>query len=286
MPNIAETLLEASEILRENGVAEPRREAASLLAFALGVDKIFLISHDDYALSGAEKTKFAGFLKRRARGEPFQYIAGKQEFYRLDFLVTPNVLIPRPETELIVENAVEILSGTKNPRFCEIGTGSGCISVSILHELKTATAIGLDISPEALAVTRKNADAHVVSSRLQTKVSDVFSALENPETFDLIVSNPPYVPFEHIATLQKEVRDFEPHTALTDGADGLSIVQKIIRDSPLYLNPGGFLLMEIGFDQARKVSVMFDLEKWLMLEILPDLQGIPRMVKARLKIRA
>ncbi len=283
MPNIAETLRKAAEILRESGIAEPRREAASLLAFTLGKDKTFLIAHNIYELSDEERTKFQKFLSRRANREPFQYITGCQEFYGLDFIVTPDVLIPRPETELIVENAIEILREIENPRFCEVGTGSGCISISILHEVKTATAIGFDVSPETLKIARKNADINNVLKRFELEQSDVFAGLkyEKNGKFDLIVSNPPYVPLEDFAGLQREVYDYEPHTALTDGGSGLSIIEKIIKESPEYLKPDGFLLMEIGYNQAPKVSRMFEPEIWKKLEIMPDLQGIPRMVKAQ-----
>src|SRR5688572_23919157 len=152
MPNIAENLRKATEVLQASGLAEPRREAASLLALALEKDKIFLIAHPEYELSSEETSKFQGFLERRARREPFQYIRGKQEFYGLDFTLTPDVLIPRPETELLVENAIEILKEQENSRFCEVGVGSGCISVAILHEVKTAMATGFDISAKALQI--------------------------------------------------------------------------------------------------------------------------------------
>jgi release factor glutamine methyltransferase len=288
MPDISENLRTASEILRESGVAEPRREAALLLAFALGKDKTFLISHNNYELSDKEQIKFQEFLNRRTLREPFQYITGCQEFYGLNFIVTPDVLIPRPETELIVENSVEILRELENPRFCEVGVGSGCISVSILHTVKTATAIGFDISPQALEIARKNADVNDVLTRFELKQSDIFAALENEkseksEKFDLIVSNPPYVPADDFDGLQKEVSDYEPHIALTDGGSGLSIIEKIIKHSPEYLKPDGFLLMEIGYNQAPNVFHIFETEIWDKVEILPDLQSIPRMVKAQIK---
>lgn len=268
--------------MRESGVGEPRREAHSLLAFALRKDKTFLIAHPEYELSGEEAARFREFFERRARREPLQHITGRQEFYRLDFAVTKDVLIPRPETELIVENAIEILKTGENPVFCEVGVGSGCISVSILHEVKTACAVGLDVSEKAIAVARLNAENNGVLNRLELKISDVFAALK-AEKFDSIVSNPPYIPSEDVQTLQTEVRDFEPLQALTDGRDGLSIIEKIVVESPRFLKPGGFLLMEIGFDQAAKVRKMFSPETWQSVEILPDLQAIPRTVKARLK---
>lgn len=282
MANISQLLQSATQILQQSGIAEPRREANSLLALALNKDKTFLIAYPEYELSENEEFFFDKILTRRANREPFQHITGKQEFYGLDFEINSDVLIPRPETELIVENAIEILQKIENPRFCEVGTGSGCISVSILHEVKSATAIGLDISEEALEITKRNAEKHNILARLQLKKSDVFAVLTG-EKFDLIVSNPPYVPSEDISGLQAEVRDFEPIIALTDDKDGLSIIEKIVENSSVFLYQKGFLLLEIGFNQAQKVSVMFSDEVWQSLEILPDLQGIPRMVKAQLK---
>jgi len=277
--NIAEKLQEASEILQSGGIAEPRREANSLLASALQKDKTFLVAHPEYELSNEEEKHLQNFLQRRASREPFQYIVGRQEFYGLDFEVNRNVLIPRPETELMVETAIEILRAKNGSKFCEVGIGSGCIAVSILHIVKTARAIGLDISPEALKVAAGNAATHELLNRLELKISDVFEVLKD-EKFDLIVSNPPYIPNKDVGNLQAEVRDFEPVIALTDGKDGLSIIEKIIVEAPQLLNENGFLLLEIGFAQADKVREMFSVEIWRAVEILPDLQGIPRTVKA------
>ena len=240
MSSISENLKKATEILGESGVAEARREANSLLAFVLQKDRTFLIAHSEYELSDEETSRFQDVLERRKQREPFQYIVGKQEFYGLDFFVTKDVLIPRPETELIVESAIEILQNKENSRFLEIGVGSGCISVSILYQNRTATATGLDISENALQIALRNSQNHKVSERLELKISDVFAELE-AEKFDLIVSNPPYIPSEDFDELQLEVRDFEPQIALTDGKDGLSIVEKIIKDAPKFLKSEGFL---------------------------------------------
>ena len=277
MKTISEIIGEAALILKAGEIVEPRREAVSLLAFALQKDKIFLIAHSDYKLSEAEEKYFSEIINRRAKREPFQHITGKQEFYGLDFIVTPDVLIPRPETEMIVENALEILQ--ENSKFCEVGVGSGCISISILYQNKTVLATGFDISEKALAIAKKNAGIHQVLERLKLEKSDVFSNL-NDEKFDLIISNPPYIPSEDIAGLQLEVRDFEPLNALTDGKNGLSIIEEIIIESPRFLKSHGSLLMEIGIHQADDVKKMFDENIWQEIIILPDLQGIPRMVKA------
>lgn len=281
MSNISETIQKASEILERNKIAEPRREANSLLGFALKKDKDFLVAHSEYELSGEEEKCFREFVERRAKREPFQHITGKQEFYGLEFFVSKDVLIPRPETELIVENAVEILREINLPKFCEVGIGSGCISVSILNEVKTARAIGLDVSENALKIAKQNAARHEVSGRLKLETSDIFENLEN-EKFDLIVSNPPYISLDDFADLQSEVRDFDPKIALTDGKDGFSIIEQIIIESPNFLKSGGFLLLEIGIGQSEKVKSMFSDEIWNKIEVLPDLQGIPRTFKVQL----
>lgn len=282
MSDIAENLQKAAEALSNNGVAQPRREAASLMAFALKKDKSFLIAHSDYLLTSEESDLFCSLVNRRSSREPFQYITGKQEFYGLEFTVAPGVLIPRPETEIIVENAIRILQKSKDRNFCEIGTGSGCIAISILHEIKTSTAFAVDISKEALQTAEKNAAKHNVKDRLKLKQSDIFSAFDN-EKFALIVSNPPYIPCADIKSLQSEVRDFEPHVALTDGANGLYLIKKIVTQSPKFLKNKSILLMEIGFSQSFAVREMFLSEIWESVEIISDLQGIPRTVKAVLK---
>ena len=282
MPTIAEKIKAAEQVLHESGIVDPRREAKSLIAAALKRDATFLIAHPEHVLEAADERIVDEFVTRRASHEPFQYISGIQEFFGLDFEVTPDVLIPRPETEMIVEHALEVLKASRGGSVCDIGTGSGCIPISILHKLTSVRACGLDISKNALKVARSNAEKHNVSTRLALLESDLFGALDE-EKFDLIVSNPPYVPAEDIAGLQAEVRDFEPHIALTDRADGLSIIRRIVNEAPHFLARGGRLLMEIGFNQSIKVAEMFDADRWLEPELFPDLQGIPRLVSARLR---
>lgn len=279
--NISTALKKAADILDRAGVADPRREAASLLAFALDRPSSFLIAHPEYELPVDETNRFDSLVARRASREPFQYITGRQEFYGLDFEVTPDVLIPRPETEILVEEAIRELNNLSEPKFFEIGVGSGCISVSILHNVKTATAVGIDISEKALAVARRNAEHHGVSNRLVLQIGDVFHGLT--AKFDTIVSNPPYIPDADLADMQKEVRDFEPYNALFAGADGLDIIRRIIGEAPEHLNPGGLLLIEIGFGQSKILRDLVDQTIWGKPEFIPDLQGIERILRVRLR---
>lgn len=282
MPSLAQKLDEAESILRANEVINARGEASLLLSLALGRDKTFLVAHPEYNLQPTENDRADILVQRRAAREPFQYIAGETEFYGLDFTITPDVLIPRPETEMVVERAIEILSERSDASFVEVGIGSGCIAISVLHHGPHANAVGLDISPDALSVARRNAERHNVDGRLTLLESDVFSALTG-EQYDLIVSNPPYVPTRDLDGLQAEVRGFEPHVALFGGPDGLSIIRRIVDDAPRFLRPSGSLLLEIGFDQSEKVASLFDASVWHPASSFPDLQGIPRLVMSSLR---
>jgi release factor glutamine methyltransferase len=284
---IAEALREAATALRVKGVPEPRREAGSLLSHAVGRDTAFLITHADETLTAAELSALRAAVARRAAGEPFQYIAGRQEFYGLEFEVSTDVLIPRPETELLVETALELLEGTEAPSVCDVGTGSGCIAVALLHERQDARGFALDVSPAALAVAERNAARHGVAGRLTFLVSDCFDALSPGEhegvPFDLVASNPPYVAESDLEGLQREVREHEPHGALTPGGDGLGVIRRLVAEAPRFLKPGGHLLLEIGFDQHEPVAALVDPEVWALLGIRKDLQGIPRTVVLKLK---
>jgi release factor glutamine methyltransferase len=278
--NIGSALQTSAARLAAAHVPDARMDAALLVAFVTGRDRAFLIAHPESELSADEQAHLEGMVARRAAREPIQYIIGSQEFFGLEFRVTRDVLIPRPETELVVENAINALKVKDNATFCEIGIGSGCISVSILYNVPSATAVGVDISDEALTVARENAAKHGVERRLELMVSDVFENVPE-KAFDLIVANPPYVPEHDLESLQVEVRDHEPIVALTAGTDGLSIMRRIVDGAPERLRAGGLLLMEIGFDQATRVREMFNVDHWSSLDVLPDLQGIPRMVVAQ-----
>ncbi|HEV7698686.1 MAG TPA: peptide chain release factor N(5)-glutamine methyltransferase [Pyrinomonadaceae bacterium] len=277
--NIADAIAAAAIKLADAGVAEPRREAASLMAFTLGRPSAFLIAHPEYELMAEESAAFEAFIARRASREPFQCITGRQEFWRLEFDVVPGVLIPRPETEILVEAAVNVISSHHEPRFIEAGVGSGCISVSILHSVPAARAIATDVSISALQLAAQNALKHGVAARLKLREADLFAGVEG--SFDLIVSNPPYIPDGDIGGLQAEVRDFEPIGALAGGRDGLDIIRLIVADSCHLLRPGGVLIMEIGEGQAAAVKGLFEPRVWQTPKFLADLQAIDRVVIAR-----
>lgn len=280
--NVNEALKFGTEKLRDASVAEPERESSLLLRLALKRDSAFVYANPDYRLDAVESIMFKAVVKRRSSREPFQYISGVQQFFGLEFNVTPDVLIPRPETEILVEAAINELKNVGAPQICEIGVGSGCISIAMLTNLPKATVIGADISESALKVAKTNALKHDVSERLNLVTSDLFSNVEE-KGFDMIVSNPPYVPAVDMSTLQEEVRSFEPEMALVGGTDGLDLVRRIIVDTPERLRAGGTLFLEIGWDQSERVSELFDPNLWSDVDFLPDLQSIPRIAKASLK---
>ena len=280
--NVADAIAKTAALLGDHGIADPRREAASLVALAIGRDKTFLIAHSEHTLESRELLQLEEFAHRRAEREPLQYIRGNQEFFGLDFLVSPEVLIPRSETEILVEKAIEVLAPIESPFFLEIGVGSGCVSIAILTNNPRATAVAADISPRALAVADLNARRLNVADRLRLVESDIFAAIEDSR-FDVIVSNPPYISSAEMDVLQPEVRDFEPRAALTDGSDGLSIIRRMITRSPEFLKPAGYILIEIGFGQSTAVGAMFDPYVWQNAVFLPDLQGVPRVAYSRLR---
>ncbi|MDQ5836481.1 MAG: peptide chain release factor N(5)-glutamine methyltransferase [Acidobacteriota bacterium] len=283
---IADALREAATRLRVAGVEEARREAGSLLSHVTGRDRTHIITHADEELTPDELSALRAAVSRRAAGEPMQYITGRQEFYGLEFEITSDVLIPRPETELLVETALELLKERPSPLVCDVGTGSGCVAVALLHARDDARALALDISAEALRVAARNAERHGVGSRMLALVSDCLEALGAEEyadlRFDLIASNPPYIAERDLAGLQREVREHEPRVALTPGGDGLSVIRRLLTEAPRRLKPRGHLLMEIGFNQHEQVAALVDPRAWTLLDIHRDLQGIPRTVALRL----
>jgi release factor glutamine methyltransferase len=282
--SLAEAILQGAHDLRRAGVPEARREAGSLLAHVLGRDRTFILGHADDPISDEQLQKFYEGLAARASRKPLQYITGHQEFYGLDFEVNEDVLIPRPETELLVELALKATAeSTAALLICDVGTGSGCIAITLLHQLPQVRVVAIDISAAALAVAERNAARHAVTDRIEFIVSDCFAEMDPGRTvFDLIVSNPPYVAEGAFAGLQREVRDFEPRTALMAGPDGLAVIRRLLQEAPAFLKPGGQFLFEIGFDQGAALEGLLqeptERDVWKLLDIHPDLQGIPRIV--------
>lgn len=274
MLNISSAISSATERLYKAGIPDPRREAASLLRYSIDRDAAFLIAHPEYQLTTEESDKFENTVRRREMREPFQLIVGWQEFYGLDFEVAAGVLIPRPETEILVEKAIALLAGIDQSRIFEAGVGTGCIAVSILHSVPNAAATGVDISSKALELAEQNAERHGVSDRLSLRKADLFDGVTGK--FDLIVSNPPYVPTGDANSLQPEVIDFDPPEALFAGNDGLDIIRRISAEARQNIKPNGYLLMEFGYGQAERVKELFAGSDWGHFEILEDLQGIPR----------
>ena len=280
--SIGEALQKASERLSWAGVPEARKEARSLLAHVLEVDWAVLITDPGKPVADAPLSRFQELVSRRMTGEPAQYITGTQDFYGRRFEVNPDVLIPRPETEGLIETVVPFVSSDNSPFWiCDVGTGSGCIAITLLCEKRFAHVVGVDISEAALEVAKRNAKAHNVANRVSFIQSDCFDAITRDNTFDLIVSNPPYVSANVLQGLQREVRDHEPRVALSPGDDGLAIIRRLINEAPPFLKPGGHLVIEIGFDQSEKIAGLLDPEVWELLEIAPDLQQIPRIVVLR-----
>ncbi|GAC1446577.1 MAG: peptide chain release factor N(5)-glutamine methyltransferase [Pyrinomonadaceae bacterium] len=287
---IAQALSDATADLQRAGLnaTDARRDAILLLSEILRRNRAYLITHADDFISHDSLQIFQTYIERRTNGEPLQYIVGHQEFFGLRFEVTPNVLIPRPETELLVEIALEILRDQETVTFCDVGTGSGCIAVATLHELTArkikANAIALDVSIAALRVAARNATRHNLSTQIAFINSDVLSALDSSHAkFDLIISNPPYIAAGGLGSLQREVRDHEPRIALTPNPkdvekqdDGLSIIRRLLTDAPAFLKPHGHLAFEIGFAQRTQVESLIEARVWQIIEVRADLQGIPR----------
>lgn len=259
---------------RLTAFASARRDAELLLLHTLHRDRAWLLAHPEAEIPPAQLAHYDKLLARRARHEPIQYITGQQEFFGLTLRVTPDVLIPRPETEHLVEAALARISPGHPMRILDVGTGSGAIAIAIAAHRPQAAVTAADISPAALAVARENAATHHVAIRFIE--SDLLAALPN-EKFDLILSNPPYVPASD--ELEPQVHEFEPHSALFAGESGLDIYRRLIPQAHHALVPGGWLLMEIGHGQQPSLTQL--LAGWQNVAFVPDLQGIPRVAIAQ-----
>ena len=271
-------LTSAIESLSAAKVGSPRLNAETLLMFALGCDRAHLYAHPERELTSQELVRFKDALTRRRGGYPTQYITGHQEFWGLDFLVTPAVLIPRPETELLIEAVLPRAKQLVNPRIADVGTGSGCIAITLAKELAEAEISATDISSSSLSLARENAQRLGVADRIQFHERDLLAGLP-AASFDLIVSNPPYVGESEEDEVQLEVRKFEPRSAVFAGPRGTEIIQRLIPQGQTALAPGGWLLMEISGSIAAAVKAL--LHDWDEVSITNDLQEIPRIAAAR-----
>lgn len=278
-PTIAETLQDAARRLREAGVPNDLLDAQTLLCFTLGRDRTWLIINYREAMAESDSEVYTQLIARRATGEPLQYITGRQEFFGLDFAVSPAVLIPRPESELIVEEVVRL--GWPAPLIVDVGTGSGCLAVAIAREIPTARVIAIDIAAEALDVARQNAVSNGVAAQIEFVNGDLLGPLTTRAS--IIVSNPPYIAASEMDGLQREVRDWEPRGALTDEGDGLGFYRRLLRTAPAHLEPGGYLICEIGYQQAAAMRSLVESAIWDGPRFLTDLQGYERTMVVRLR---
>lgn len=282
---VLEALNWATDYFRERRIENPRLNAELLLAHSIGLSKeqLYIRLHEPMAKETEER--WEAFVQRRASGEPLQYILGRQEFWSIDLKVDPRVLIPRPETEHLVEEALSILikiSSQKIPSVLELGTGSGAIAIALAKEFPILCMIATDLSMEALEVARENAKRAGVSHLIGFVRGDLLAPFREGEVFDLILSNPPYLSEAEIEGLPREVREHEPIIALQGGRDGLEFYRRVIPQIPSYLKKGGWLLLEVGHTQARRVSEWIEkVSSFVELGTVRDLAGIERVVKAQ-----
>lgn len=264
------------------GIDDPAKEARLLLAHALGCRPIEVLTRYDDPPTDAERQRFRELVKRRADGCPVAYLVGGKDFYLLTFEVTPDVLIPRPDTETLVQTGLDFLKGKPTPCVLDLGTGSGCVAVSIAHKVKAARVTAVDVSPAAAGVAARNAEKHGVGDRVAVLVGDLFAPLPADARFDLIVSNPPYIAASEIDTLEVGVRQFEPRLALDGGADGLEFYRRLAADAAGWLKPGGHLMVEVGWTQETAVRELFAAAGWVPLPSVKDQEGRWRVVRAQL----
>jgi len=284
--NLRSRMREAEQQLLAGPHPERARQDAERLAlFLLGKDRAWLLSNQDEPVPATFEATFvqafSQLIARRRAGEPIQYITGHAEFFGLPFAVTPGVLIPRPETEHLVEEVLRLSASLPNPKIADIGTGSGAIAVALAHNLPQAQITATDLSPQALAIARRNADSNLVADRIEFLEGDLLTPIAG-RRFSMIVSNPPYVPLRDRASLSVEVRDHEPHSALFAGDDGLDVYRRLIPDAYPLLIPGGWLVIEIGFGQKPAIEEMMAENKYESVHFIADYQEIPRIAAGQI----
>ena len=279
---LKQVLLKGMEILKNANIEAPVVDSGAILCQIVGCDRTFLYSHSDDIVDTDVKEKFFELLYRRSSGMPIQYITGRQKFMSLEFEVGPEVLIPRQDTEILVETVISICKRfSRAVKILDIGTGSGCIAISLAYIINNCHITATDISETALNTACRNAIKHKVVEKIEFLRSNLFSGLKKIK-FDIIVSNPPYIRQDEIKTLQKEVRDYEPVEALDGGIDGLSFFREITAAAAGYLKPHGLLVFEVGYDQAEVVVQLMQ-DDYNEIIVIKDLAGIDRVVAGELK---
>ncbi len=284
--SIFDLILWTEERIRECGVEEPRREALFMLSHLVGVKPTELLRRFSHRLNGSKVELLNEWIERRARREPLQYILGETEFWGLNFIVDSSVLIPRPETEHLVEEAVRLLRGMspeEELRVCDLCTGCGCIAISIAKEVPSARIIATDISAQALGVAHRNAELNRVEDKIRFLEGDLFTPLRDyREAFHIITANPPYVRKAELEELQPEIRLYEPFLALDGGEEGLSFIRTIVREAPSYIKAGGYLVLEIGYGQKDAVlEMMEESGEFTEVRVRKDYGGTDRVVTGR-----
>ncbi len=280
MHSIASARAWAARQFRQSGVDAPALASDLLLGFALGRDRVYILAHAAEGVPDAAWRLYGSLVRRHAGGEPLQYLIGEREFFGLDFSVTPAVLIPRPETEILVEAALRLAPGP-DMRYADVGTGSGCVAVSVACRLPASSGWATDISGAALEVACANAARHGVLGRVRFIRADLLECFRPGPLFDMILSNPPYVALEDYDTLSSGVRDHEPRGALVGGRDGLDCYRRLGPGAAPRLAPGGRLLLEVGRGQAGRVRRLMEGAGLAAEEAIGDLQGIPRCLVFR-----
>ncbi len=268
--------------LGDKGAGSPRLEAQLLLAHALKCSRMALYTRFEEQPAEPDRTAFREMVQRRVKGSPVAHLVGRKEFFSLEFEVGPAVLVPRADSEWLVTECLTLAKLMSAPRILDVGTGSGCLAIALAQQHKTAVVTAIDISADALAVARRNAARHKLEDRVRFLEGDLFGPIPTGERFDFILSNPPYIPTGVIPTLAAEVRDHEPRIALDGGSDGFAVIDRLLVDSPNYLEPGGHLLIEIGYDQEVSGQERFERAGgWDLGKTIHDGEGRPRVLRAR-----
>ncbi len=281
--SVLEAIQKGAEYLVKKGVDSPRLQIELLLAHVLKMPRMKLYLEFERQLSVAEADILRDLVKRRGEREPLQHIVGTTSFCGLEIAVNRHVLVPRPETELLAEAGWQflVLLDAEHPAALDLGTGSGCLAIALAAKCIGARVVATDISKDALDVARQNAALHNLIHRIQFFRSDGFGALPDDVRFDLIVSNPPYIPTPEIASLQPEVRDFDPRAALDGGPDGMDFYRAIAQEAALFLKPNGKIMLELGDGQATPAREIFEAQMWIVEAILQDYTQRPRILIAR-----